>query len=136
MYLGLKIIWLNFTVVLQNCMKENYLKINDLKVSKKLLSFVNDELLKDLNINKPIWVTEAMMGKCRVIPTYVNAFANGAEVIIDVGANAPGMKMSKGARKKLNEFIKEVDGFKSINLVSKKKAEFVMKDGSTKMIEF
>ena len=32
-------------------MKENYLKINDLKVSKKLLSFVNDELLKDLDIS-------------------------------------------------------------------------------------
>ena len=62
-----------------------------------------------------------MIGKCRVIPTYVKAFASGAEVIIDVGANAPGMKMSKGARKKLNAFINEVDGFKSINLVSKKK---------------
>ncbi len=40
-----------------------------------------------------------MLGKCRVIPTYIKAFANGAELIIDVGANAPGMKMSKGARK-------------------------------------
>ena len=108
----------------------------DGKCDKELWVDEFSSLLKDLNINKPIWVTEAMMGKCRVIPTYVNAFANGAEVIIDVGANAPGMKMSKGARKKLNEFIQEVDGFKSINLVSKKKAEFVMKDGSKKMIEF
>ena len=32
-------------------MKENYLKINDLEVSEKLLSFVNDELLKDLDIS-------------------------------------------------------------------------------------
>ena len=32
-------------------MKENYLKINDLKVSKKLLYFVNDELLKNLDIS-------------------------------------------------------------------------------------
>ena len=80
------------------------------------------DLLKSLDINKPIWVTEAMTGKCRVISNYINAFANGAEVIIDVGANAPGMKMSKGARKKLNEFIKEVDGFKSMKLISKKKS--------------
>ena len=59
------------------------------------------KLLKKLNIQKPIWVTEAMIGKCKVIPIYVNAFANGAEVIIDVGVNAPGMKMSKKSRKKL-----------------------------------
>ena len=94
------------------------------------------DLLKSLNINKPIWVTEAMLGKCRVIPTYIKAFANGAELIIDVGANAPGMKMSKGARKKLNAFIEEVDGFKSMQLISKEKAEFIMKDGSKKVIEF
>ena len=79
------------------------------------------ELLQSLNINKPIWVTEAMTGVCRVIPTYINAFASGAEVIIDVGVNAPGMKMSKGNRKKLNNFINEVDGFKSVKLISKKK---------------
>jgi len=94
------------------------------------------ELLKSLDIIKPIWVTEAMMGKCRVIPNYINAFANGAEVIIDVGVNAPGMKMSKGARKKLNKFIKEVDGFKSMRLISKKKAEFTMADSSKKIIDF
>ena len=94
------------------------------------------DLLKSLNINKPIWVTEAMLGKCRVIPTYINAFANGAEVIIDVGVNAPGMKMGKGARKKLNEFIEEVDGFKSMKLISEKKAEFTMADGSKKTIDF
>ena len=94
------------------------------------------ELLKSLNINKPIWVTEAMTGVCKVIPTYINAFASGAEVIIDVGVNAPGMKMSKGSRKKLNNFIDEVDGFKSIKLISNKKAEFILKDGSKKIIDF
>ena len=94
------------------------------------------ELLQSLNINKPIWVTEAMTGVCRVIPTYINAFASGAEVIIDVGVNAPGMKMSKGSRKKLNNFIKEVDGFKSVKLISKKKAEFILKNGSKKIIDF
>ena len=36
----------------------------------------------------------------------------------------------------LNLFIDEVDGFKSVKLISKKKAEFVMKDGSKKTIEF
>ena len=94
------------------------------------------ELLQSLNIDKPIWVTEAMIGKCRVIPAYINTFISGAELIIDVGANAPGMKMSKGSRKKLNNFIKEVDGFKSVKLLSKKKAEFIMKDGSKKIIDF
>ena len=77
-----------------------------------------------------------MLGKCRVIPTYVKAFASGAELIIDVGPNAPGMKMSKTARKKLNTFIEEVDGFKSVKIVSKKKAEFTMKDNSKKIIDF
>ena len=94
------------------------------------------ELLQSLNIDKPIWVTEAMTGVCRVIPAYINAFANGAEVIIDVGVNAPGMKMSKGNRKKLNNFINEIDGFKSVKLISKKKAEFILKDGSKKIIDF
>ena len=94
------------------------------------------ELLQSLNIDKPIWVTEAMTGVCRVIPAYINAFVSGAEVIIDVGVNAPGMKMSKGSRKKLNNFINEVDGFKSVKLISKKKAEFILKDGSKKIIDF
>ena len=94
------------------------------------------ELLQSLNIDKPIWVTEAMIGKCKVISAYVNTFASGAEVIIDVGVNAPGMKMSKGSRKKLNNFIKEVDNFKSVKLLSKKKAEFIMKDGTKKIIDF
>jgi hypothetical protein len=93
-------------------------------------------LLKSNNINKPIWLTEAMTGKCKVLSSYINAFANGAEIIIDVGINAPGMKMSKKAREKLNKFIKDVDGFKSVKLLNKKKAEFLFKDGSTKEIEF
>ena len=94
------------------------------------------ELLQSLDIDKPIWITEAMTGVCRVIPTYINAFASGAEVIIDVGVNAPGMKMSKSSRKKLNDLIDEVDGFKSVKLISKKKAEFIMKDGNKKIIDF
>ena len=77
-----------------------------------------------------------MTGVCKVIPTYINAFASGAEVIIDVGVNAPGIKMSKGSRKKLNNFIDEVDGFKSIRLITNKKAEFILKDGSKKIIDF
>ncbi len=94
------------------------------------------ELLQSLNIDKPIWVTEAMTGVCRVIPSYINAFASGAEIIIDVGVNAPGMKMSKGSRKKLNNFIKEVDRFKSVKVISNKKAEFILEDGSKKIIDF
>ena len=93
-------------------------------------------LLKSLSITKPIWVTEAMTGKCKAVPTYIKAFASGAEVIIDVGVNAPGMKMSKKERKKLNQFIEEIDGFKSVKLISKNKAEFEMSDGSTKTMDF
>ena len=92
-------------------------------------------LLKSLNINKPIWVTEAMT--CGPpVKAYVNAFLNGAELIIDVGINAPGKKMSKKARKKLNEFIAEYDGFTSIKSINKKKVEFTYKDGSSKTLEF
>jgi hypothetical protein len=93
-------------------------------------------LLKNLNINKPIWVTEAMTGKCKPVSSYIYAFVNGAELIIDVGMNAPGMKMSKKNREKLKNFIKQVDRFKSVELISKKKAEFTMSDGSKKTIEF
>ena len=61
---------------------------------------------------------------------------NGAEIIIDVGVNAPGMKMSKKSRKKLDQFIKDVDGFKSVKLLNQKKAEFLFEDGSIKIIDF
>ena len=89
------------------------------------------DLLKSVDIDKPIWLTEAMT--CGPpIKAYVNAFLNGAELIIDVGVNAPGKKMSKKNRKKLNEFISEYDGFVSIKSISKKEVEFTYKDGSTK----
>jgi hypothetical protein len=94
------------------------------------------ELLKNKNINKPIWVTEAMIGKCKVLSSYINAFASGAELIIDVGVNAPGMKMSKSSRKKLDKFINEFDGFTSMKLISKNKAEFKYKNESTKLLSF
>ena len=87
-------------------------------------------LLKSVKVDKPIWLTEATCGP--PIKAYVNAFLNGAELIIDVGVNAPGKKMSKKARKKLNEFISEYDGFKSIKSISKK-VEFIYKDGSSKL---
>ena len=93
-------------------------------------------LLKSTNIDKPIWVTEAMIGKCKVLSSYINAFVNGAKVIIDVGVNAPGMKMSKKSKAKLDKLISDVDGFQSVKLLNKKKAEFLFKDGSTKIVEF
>ena len=93
------------------------------------------DLLKSLNINKQIWLTEAMT--CGApIRAYVNAFLNGAELIIDVGVNAPGPKMSKKSRKKLNDFIAEYDGFESVKSISDKKVEFTYKDGSKKFLEF
>ena len=89
------------------------------------------DLLKSIDVNKPIWLTEAMT--CGdPIKAYVNAFLNGAELIIDVGVNAPGKKMSKKSRKKLNEFISEYDGFTSIKSLSNEEVEFTYKDGSTK----
>ena len=108
----------------------------DGKCDKELWVDEFSKLLKSLNIDKPIWVTEAMTGVCRVIPAYINAFVSGAEVIIDVGVNAPGMKMSKNSRKKLNDFIKEVDRFRSVKLITKKKAEFILNNGSKKIIDF
>ena len=90
-------------------------------------------LLKSVNIDKPIWVTEAMT--CGPpVKAYVNAFLNGAELIIDVGVNAPGKKMSKKSRKNLNEFISKYDGFSSIRRASKNEIEFIYSDGSKKIL--
>ena len=92
------------------------------------------DLLKSVDVDKPIWLTEAMT--CGPpIKAYVNAFLNGAELIIDVGVNAPGKKMSKKSRKKLNEFITKYDGFISIKSISKEEVEFTYKDGSTKNLK-
>ena len=92
-------------------------------------------LLKSVDVDKPIWLTEAMT--CGPpVKAWVNAFLNGAELIIDVGVNAPGKKMSKKGRKKLNEFIAEYDEFTSIKSISEKKVEFSYKDGSSKTLEF
>jgi hypothetical protein len=70
------------------------------------------------------------------VKAWVNAFLNGAELIIDVGVNAPGKKMSKKSRKKLNEFIAEYDGFISIKPLSKDQVEFTYNDGSKKTLKF
>ena len=90
-------------------------------------------LYNKLKIHKPIWVTEAMTGKCRAVPTYVNAFLNGAEIIFDVGINAPGPKMSKKERTDLTDFIKEYDNFTAIKLKNND-AEFTYKDNSKKTL--
>jgi len=92
-------------------------------------------LLKSVDVDKPIWLTEAM--NCGPpVKAWINAFLNGAELIIDVGVNAPGKKMSKKSRQRLNEFIAEYDGFTSIKSISAKKVEFTYKDGSSKTLEF
>ena len=93
-------------------------------------------LLSKLKINKPIWVTEAMTGKCPAVKTYIKAFLSGAEVIFDVGINAPGPKMSSKQRKKLNEFIKEYDNFEKIELIKKNIVKFTYKDLTTKEYKF
>ena len=91
------------------------------------------DLLKSVDIDKPIWLTEAMT--CGPpVKAWVNAFLNGAELIIDVGVNAPGRKMSKKGRKQLNKFIAEYDGFTSIKSLSKDQVEFSYGDGSKKTL--
>ena len=91
------------------------------------------DLLKSVDIDKPIWLTEAMT--CGPpVKAWVNAFLNGAELIIDVGVNAPGRKMSKKGRKQLNEFIAEYDGFTSIKSLSKDQVEFSYGDGTKKTL--
>ena len=55
---------------------------------------------------------------------------------MDVSVNAPGKKMSKKSRKKLNKFIAEYDGFTSIKSISKKQVEFTYSDGSKKTLDF
>ena len=113
----------------------HHISTPDGKCDKELWVDEFASLLKSLNISKPIWVTEAMT--CGPpVKAYTNAFLNGAEVIIDVGVNAPGMKMSKKGRKNLNKFIEDYDGFSSLKLISKKEVEFKYKDGSTKTLKF
>jgi len=113
----------------------HHISTPDGKCDKELWVDEFASLLKSLNISKPIWVTEAMT--CGPpVKAYTNAFLNGAEVIIDVGVNAPGMKMSKKGRKNLNKFIEDYDGFSSLKLISKKEVEFKYKDGSTKTLNF
>ena len=113
----------------------HHISTPDGKCDKELWVDEFASLLKSLNISKPIWVTEAMT--CGPpAKAYTNAFLNGAEVIIDVGVNAPGMKMSKKGRKNLNKFIEDYDGFSSLKLISKKEVEFKYKDGSTKTLKF
>ena len=94
------------------------------------------QLLNNHQINKPIWVTEAMPGKCNAIKTYVNAFANGAEVIFDVGINAPGPKMKKKERKKLEDFIKNFNYFESIKVTKNSSAEFTFSNNIIKKIQY
>ena len=53
-----------------------------------------------------------------------------------MGVNAPGMKMSKKSRKKLNQFIEDFDGFISMKIISKDKAEFKYGNGSVKLLSF
>ena len=113
----------------------HHISTPDGKCDKELWVDEFASLLKSLNISKPIWVTEAMT--CGPpVKAYTNAFLNGAEVIIDVGVNAPGMEMSKKGRKNLNKFIEDYDGFSSLKLISKKEVEFKYKDGSTKTLNF
>ncbi len=107
----------------------------DGKCDKELWVDEFAELLKSVDVDKPIWLTEAMT--CGPpVKAWVNAFLNGAELIIDVGVNAPGKKMSKKGRKKLNKFIAGYDGFTSIKSISKKQVEFTYSDGSKKILDF
>ena len=109
----------------------HHISTPDGKCDKELWVDEFAALLKSVDVDKPIWLTEAMT--CGPpVKAWINAFLNGAELIIDVGVNAPGRKMSKKGRKKLNEFIAEYDGFITIKSISKKEVEFTYSDGSKK----
>ena len=49
--------------------------------------------------------------------------------------NINGIKTFSGIEE-LNNFIEEVDRFKSVKIISNKKAEFILEDGSKKIIDF
>ena len=109
----------------------HHISTPDGKCDKELWVDEFAALLKSVDVDKPIWLTEAMT--CGPpVKAWINAFLNGAELIIDVGVNAPGRKMSKKGRKKLNEFIAQYDGFIAIKSISKKEVEFTYSDGSKK----
>ena len=109
----------------------HHISTPDGKCDKELWVDEFAALLKSVDVDKPIWLTEAMT--CGPpVKAWINAFLNGAELIIDVGVNAPGRKMSKKGRKNLNEFISNYDGFSSLKRISKTEVEFQYKDGSTK----
>jgi hypothetical protein len=113
----------------------HHISTPDGKCDKELWVDEFAALLKSVDVDKPIWLTEAMT--CGPpVKAWINAFLNGAELIIDVGVNAPGRKMSKKGRKKLNEFIAEYDGFITIKSISKKEVEFTYSDGSKKTLKF
>ena len=109
----------------------HHISTPDGKCDKELWVDEFAALLKSVDVDKPIWLTEAMT--CGPpVKAWINAFLNGADVIVDVGVNAPGKKMSKKGRKNLNDFITNYDGFSSLKRVSKIEVEFQYKDGSTK----
>jgi len=109
----------------------HHISTPDGKCDKELWVDEFAALLKSVDVDKPIWLTEAMT--CGPpVKAWINAFLNGADVIVDVGVNAPGKKMSKKGRKNLNHFITNYDGFSSLKRVSKTEVEFQYKDGSTK----
>ena len=77
-----------------------------------------------------------MIGTCKAVDTYINAFLSGAEVIIDVGVNAPGPKMSTENRNKLNNLIEKFNDFKSIRKLSINKVEFELNNGSLIKLQY
>ena len=112
----------------------HHISTPDGKCDKELWVDEFAALLKSVDVDKPIWLTEAMT--CGPpVKAWINAFLNGAELIIDVGVNAPGRKMSKKGRKNLNEFISNYDGFSSLKRISKTEVEFQYKDGSKKTLQ-
>ena len=69
----------------------HHISTPDGKCDKELWVDEFAALLKSVDVDKPIWLTEAMT--CGPpVKAWINAFLNGAELIIDVGVNAPGKK--------------------------------------------
>ena len=114
---------------------------NFVSILKEKIGDINGRVFVDsAPILERAWAKKSGLGwigkNTNLISKKTGSFFFIAEIIIDVGVNAPGIKMSKASRKKLNNFIKEVDGFKSVKLISNKRAEFILKDDSKKIIDF
>ena len=87
--------------------------------------------------NNPFWVTEALVGSQEVnwdedmkaqktFTGYVEAFANGAEKIFNVGKNDPTGGPGEKAEQTFELLVKTLDGFETVERLSEHSVKFIM----------